>query len=165
MIITIPWLKEHLKTNAKEIEIISQLTNIGLEVESVKENSGEMGKFKIELISSVSGKIFDEKLKLQALNSMCSILEKVLPERQSYTEIFNASNAFINLLTLQDQRKNDHWIEGYVKWEIGVLSSIALNAPSPPWPAKVIDPIASEDNVTDWSSKVLSVPSASPSYS
>jgi|TARA_B000000475_G_C15974925_1_gene438571 DNA repair protein RecO (recombination protein O) len=87
----------------------------------------QMGKFKIELISSVSGKIFDEKLKLQALNSMCSILEKVLPERQSYSEIFNASNAFINLLTLQDQRKNDHWIEGYVKWEIGVLSSIGFS--------------------------------------
>ena len=50
-------------------------------------------------------------LKLQALNSLCSILEKVLPERQSYTEIFNASIAFINLLTLQDQRKNDYWID------------------------------------------------------
>ena len=30
MIITIPWLKEHLKTKAKESEIIDQLTNIGL---------------------------------------------------------------------------------------------------------------------------------------
>ena len=39
MIITIPWLKEHLKTSSKESEIISQLTNIGLEVESIKENS------------------------------------------------------------------------------------------------------------------------------
>jgi len=47
MIITIPWLKEHLKTSAKENEIIDRLTNIGLEVEGVKENSGEMGKFKI----------------------------------------------------------------------------------------------------------------------
>ena len=47
MIITIPWLKEHLKTSAKESDIINQLTNIGLEVESVKENSGKMGKFKI----------------------------------------------------------------------------------------------------------------------
>ena len=36
MIITIPWLKEHLKTSAKENEIIDRLTNIGLEVESVK---------------------------------------------------------------------------------------------------------------------------------
>ena len=32
MIITIPWLKEHLKTSAKENEIIDRLTNIGLEV-------------------------------------------------------------------------------------------------------------------------------------
>ena len=38
MIITLPWLKEHLKTNANENEIINKLTNIGLEVESVKEN-------------------------------------------------------------------------------------------------------------------------------
>ena len=50
MIITIPWLKKHLKTTAKESEIINQLTNIGLEVEGVKENSGEMGKFKIAKI-------------------------------------------------------------------------------------------------------------------
>ena len=42
MIITLPWLKEHLKTNANENEIINKLTNIGLEVESVKENSGEL---------------------------------------------------------------------------------------------------------------------------
>ena len=87
----------------------------------------QMGKFKIELISSVSGKIFDEKLKLQALNSLCSLLDKFLPERQNYSEIFNATNVFINLLTLQDERKNDHWIEGYVKWEIGVLSSIGFS--------------------------------------
>ena len=40
MIITIPWLKEHLKTKAKEAKIIDQLTNIGLEVEGIKENSG-----------------------------------------------------------------------------------------------------------------------------
>lgn len=87
----------------------------------------QMGKFKIELISSVSGKIFDEKLKLQALNSLCSLLDKFLPEREIYSEIFYATNAFINLLTLQDERKNDHWIEGYVKWEIGVLSSIGFS--------------------------------------
>ena len=50
MIITIPWLKEHLKTTAKESEIINQLTNIGLEVEGIKENSGEMSAFKVAKI-------------------------------------------------------------------------------------------------------------------
>ena len=87
----------------------------------------QMGKFKIELIASVSGKIFDEKLKLQALNSVCSLLEKFLPERQNYSQIFNATNAFIDLLTFQDESKNDYWMEGYVKWEIGVLSSIGFS--------------------------------------
>ena len=42
MIITLSWLKDHLKTNVNENEIINKLTNIGLEVESVKENSGEL---------------------------------------------------------------------------------------------------------------------------
>ena len=53
MIITIPWLKEHLKTSVKESDIINQLTNIGLEVEGIKENSGEMGKFKIAKVLKV----------------------------------------------------------------------------------------------------------------
>ena len=56
MIITIPWLKEHLKTSAKESEIIDSLTNIGLEVEGVKENSGEMSKFKIaKVVTNIKG--------------------------------------------------------------------------------------------------------------
>ena len=53
MIITIPWLKEHLKTKANEIEIIDKLTNIGLEVEGVKENSGALSDFKIAKIIKV----------------------------------------------------------------------------------------------------------------
>ena len=47
MIITIPWLKEHLKTSAKENEIIDRLTNIGLEVEGVKENTDQLSKLSL----------------------------------------------------------------------------------------------------------------------
>ena len=64
MIITIPWLKEHLKTNAKETEILSQLTNIGLEVEGVKENLGEMRKFKIAKILKAEKHPNADKLKV-----------------------------------------------------------------------------------------------------
>jgi len=64
MIITISWLKEHLKTNAKEIEIINQLTNIGLEVEGVKENSGEMGMFKIAKVLKAEKHPNADKLKV-----------------------------------------------------------------------------------------------------
>ncbi len=87
----------------------------------------QMGNFKIELISSVSGKIFDEKLKLQALTSLCSLLEKFLPERQSYFEVFNATKAFLNALEIIDAVDNKQWIKGYVKWEIGLLSSTGFS--------------------------------------
>ena len=87
----------------------------------------QMGNFKVELISSVVGKILDDKIKLQALISLCALLEKVLPERQNYSEIFNATQAFINLLLLEDDISKNAWVEGYVKWEIGVLSAIGFS--------------------------------------
>ena len=64
MIITIPWLKEHLKTSAKENEIIDRLTSIGLEVEGIKENSGEMSKFKIAKVLKVEKHPNADKLKV-----------------------------------------------------------------------------------------------------
>ena len=64
MIITIPWLKEHLKTSAKENDIIDRLTNIGLEVEGVKENSGVMGKFKIAKVLKAEKHPNADKLKV-----------------------------------------------------------------------------------------------------
>ena len=64
MIITIPWLKEHLKTSAKESEIIEKLTDIGLEVEGIKENAGEMGKFKIAKVLKAEKHPNADKLKV-----------------------------------------------------------------------------------------------------
>ena len=64
MIITIPWLKEHLKTSVKESEIIDQLTNIGLEVEGIKENFGEMSKFKIAKVLKAEKHPNADKLKI-----------------------------------------------------------------------------------------------------
>ena len=64
MIITLPWLKEHLKTKANENEIIDKLTNIGLEVEGIKENVGELDKFKIAKIIKTEKHPNADKLKV-----------------------------------------------------------------------------------------------------
>ncbi len=64
MIITLPWLKEHLQTKANQKEIIEKLTNIGLEVEGTKENSNELGKFKIAKIIKVEKHPNADKLKV-----------------------------------------------------------------------------------------------------
>ena len=64
MIITLPWLKEHLKTKANENQIIDKLTNIGLEVEDVKENSQGLGEFKIAKIIKTEKHPNADKLKV-----------------------------------------------------------------------------------------------------
>ena len=68
MIITIPWLKEHLNTKANEEKIIEQLTNIGLEVESVKANSGEMSEFKIAKVLKAEKHPNADRLKLTTVD-------------------------------------------------------------------------------------------------
>ena len=50
MKITFDWLKDHLKTNLKEENLLEQLTNIGLEVESVENLSSENKLFKVARI-------------------------------------------------------------------------------------------------------------------
>ena len=50
MIITLSWLKDHLNTSANLGKIIDKLTGIGLEVEEIKENQGELSDFKVAKI-------------------------------------------------------------------------------------------------------------------
>ena len=68
MIITLPWLKEHLKTKANENEIIDKLTNIGLEVEGIKESSGKLSDFKIAKIIKAEKHPNADKLKVCDVN-------------------------------------------------------------------------------------------------
>ena len=78
MIITLPWLKEHLKTKANESEIINQLTNIGLEVEGIKEASGNLSEFKIAKILKTEKHPNADKLKLCDVNTGGSSVVKVV---------------------------------------------------------------------------------------
>ena len=91
MIITIPWLKEHLKTSAKEIEIINHLTNIGLEVEGLKENSGEMSKFKIAKVLKAEKHPNADKLKV------CDV---TIGGKEILKVVCGASNAREGLITI-----------------------------------------------------------------
>ena len=91
MIITIPWLREHLKTKANEAKILEQLTSIGLEVESVKENSGELSKFKIVKILKAEKHPNADKLKVCDVSLGDGTIIKV---------VCGASNAREGLLTI-----------------------------------------------------------------
>ena len=64
MILTLSWLKNHLNTKASINEIIEKLTNIGLEVEGIKEGSGSLSEFKIAKILKTEKHPNADKLKL-----------------------------------------------------------------------------------------------------
>ena len=78
MIITFPWLKEHLKTKANEKEIIDKLTNIGLEVEGIKDSSSKLSDFKIAKIIKVEKHPNADKLKVCDVNVGGNKLIKVV---------------------------------------------------------------------------------------
>ena len=91
MIITISWLKEHLQTKANEAKIIDQLTNIGLEVENVKENSGELSDFKVAKILKAEKHPNADKLKV------CDVS---LGDSRTIKVVCGASNARDGLVTI-----------------------------------------------------------------
>ncbi|MDC3127780.1 phenylalanine--tRNA ligase subunit beta [Candidatus Pelagibacter bacterium] len=91
MIITLPWLKEHLKTTANENDIIDKLTNIGLEVEGIKDSSSNLSDFKIAKIIKVEKHPNADKLKVCDVNVGGNKLIKV---------VCGAPNARDGLLTI-----------------------------------------------------------------
>ncbi len=91
MIITIPWLKEHLQTKANEAKIIDQLVNIGLEVENVKDNLGELSDFKVAKILKAENHPNADKLKV------CDVS---LGDKRIIKVVCGASNARDGLVTI-----------------------------------------------------------------
>jgi phenylalanyl-tRNA synthetase beta chain len=91
MIITYPWLKEHLNTKANEAKIIDQLTSIGLEVEGVKESKNELSEFKIAKILKIEKHPNADKLKV------CDV---TLDGKKVIKVVCGAPNAREGLLTI-----------------------------------------------------------------
>jgi len=91
VIITYPWLKEHLKTKANEAKTIDQLTSIGLEVESFKESKSELSEFKVAKILKIEKHPNADKLKV------CDV---TLDGKKVIKVICGAPNAREGLLTI-----------------------------------------------------------------
>ena len=91
MIITLPWLKEHLNTKASEEKIINQLTNIGLEVEGIKENIGELSEFKIAKVLKAEKHPNADKLKV------CDV---AIGNKEIHKIVCGASNVRAGMFTI-----------------------------------------------------------------
>ncbi len=91
MKITFDWLKDHLKTNLKEKNLLEQLTNIGLEVESVESLSSYNQLFKVAKIIKTEKHPNADRLKVCDVNVGEKELKKV---------VCGANNANEGLITI-----------------------------------------------------------------
>ena len=91
MKITFDWLQDHLKTNLKEKDLLEQLTNNGLEVESVENLSSENQLFKIAKIIKTEKHPNADRLKVCDVNIGDKDIKKV---------VCGAANAREGLITI-----------------------------------------------------------------
>ena len=91
MKITFNWLKDHLKTNLIEKNLLEQLTNIGLEVESVESLSAENELFKVAKIIKTEKHPNADRLKVCDVNVGEKDIKKV---------VCGAANAKEGLITI-----------------------------------------------------------------
>ena len=91
MKITFDWLKDHLNTNLKEEKLLEQLTNVGLEVESVENLSSDLDLFKIAKIIKTAKHPNADRLKVCDVDVGEKELKKV---------VCGAANAIDGLITI-----------------------------------------------------------------
>ncbi len=91
MKITFNWLKDHLNINLKEEKLLEQLTNIGLEVESVENLSASNELFKVAKIIKTEKHPNADRLKVCDVNTGEKELKKV---------VCGADNAKEGLITI-----------------------------------------------------------------
>jgi len=91
MKITFEWLKDHLNTNLKEEKLLEQLTNVGLEVESVENLSKGLDLFKVAKIVKTEKHPNADRLKVCDVDIGEKVLKKV---------VCGATNAREGLITI-----------------------------------------------------------------
>ena len=81
--------------------------------------SEQLGQMQVELTQAVAARLLDSPMRLAGLASICALLEGVLPEREPHAGIYTGTDALLSLITMDDD--DTSWLEGYVRWELGLL--------------------------------------------
>jgi len=104
---------------SRKIKNYLQLTNKVFIVYNSK-NENKIGYFKTELVEAIAPKYFDDKNKILCLNSISSMLKVLLPENQSY------KNIYLSLCKFFDTLNNKDWLIQYLNWEINLITSLGF---------------------------------------
>ena len=106
--------------NSRKIRNYLQLSNKLFIVHNSK-NENKLGYFKTELIKPISPIYFNDKKRISALTSLCSILNVLLPEAQPNQNIYKSFEEFLNSIQLEN------WIILYIFFEINLIKDLGYD--------------------------------------
>tara|TARA_B100001996_G_scaffold382074_1_gene372952 strand:+ start:324 stop:1004 length:681 start_codon:yes stop_codon:yes gene_type:complete len=106
--------------NSRKIRNYLQISNkIFIFYNSKSEN--KIGYFKTELVEPISPKYFNDKKRSAALMSLTSLLNVLLPESQSYNNIYNS------LEKLLQNFHQGQWILLLIYWELNLIKELGFD--------------------------------------
>jgi DNA repair protein RecO (recombination protein O) len=106
-------------TNSNNLKF--QISNL-LHVEWSAKLHENLGFFKCELIESSFHHFFHDSLKSIAIVSFASIVEKVLPESEPYSMLYNNFRYFIDIM----KHNNKFWQSHYLNLELLLLTQLGF---------------------------------------
>ena len=84
-----------------------------------------LGYMTIEPVRSTAALVLDDGLRLAGLASICALLDGCLAEREAQPALYAATRSLLDLVCIEDAQHR--WIEGYVRWEVGLLQCIGYS--------------------------------------
>ena len=106
--------------NSRKIRNYLQISNKIFVFYSSK-NQNNIGYFKTELVEAISPKYFNDKKKTSALLSLTSILNLLLPDSQSY------KNIYLSLENLIKNFSQERWDYFYINWELNLIKELGFD--------------------------------------
>jgi len=84
--------------------------------------SEQLGQMQLELSQSVSALFLESPLRLAGVASLCALVDGAVPEREPHAGLYAGTDALLSLMAMDDGDAG--WLEGYVRWELGVLNAV-----------------------------------------
>jgi len=81
--------------------------------------SEQLGQMQLELKQAVAARFLDSPMRLAGVASVCALLEGALPEREPNERLYAGTDALLSVISMDDD--DEGWLEGYVRWELGLL--------------------------------------------
>ena len=106
--------------NSRKIRNYLQISN-KLFVSHSSKSENKIGYFKTELIKPVSPLYFNDKERISALISICSLLNVLLPDSQPNKKIYDSFEELINSLNIEN------WIFVYIFFEINLIKELGYD--------------------------------------